>query len=110
MHARPNFEAFDGGSRAVDTVLGKADIRRGSTVAGRHGLRDIVDAEFLVLAAGGHAGWRSLLWKGDGFDDVGVLESVEAFAGVWIPDLPGDSSAERIKNLRDEVFSRREIG
>jgi hypothetical protein len=45
--------------------------------------------EFLVEAASRNAGWRGLQREGDGFDDVGVLQSVEAFAGVGVPDFAG---------------------
>ena len=49
----------------------------------------VEDVEFLVEAASRNASWRSLLWEGDGFDNVGVLQGVEAFTGVWVPDFAG---------------------
>lgn len=48
---------------------------------------EIEDLELLVQAAGDDTCGRGLLRKGDRLDDVGVLEGVEAFAGVRIPDL-----------------------
>jgi hypothetical protein len=45
--------------------------------------------EFLVEAASCNAGWRGLQGEGDGFDNVGVLQGVEAFAGVGVPDFAG---------------------
>jgi hypothetical protein len=52
-------------------------------------LSKVEDVEFLVEAASRNAGWRGLQWEGDGFDNVGVLQGVEAFAGVGVPDFAG---------------------
>jgi hypothetical protein len=57
-------------------------------------LSKVEDVEFLVEAASRNAGWRGLQREGDGFDDVGVLQSVEAFAGVGVPDFAGGWLAE----------------
>jgi hypothetical protein len=52
-------------------------------------LSKVEDVELLVEAASRNTGWRSLLWEGNGFDNVGVLQGVEAFTGVGVPDFAG---------------------
>jgi hypothetical protein len=73
-------------------------------------LSKVEDVEFLVEATSRNAGGRGLLWEGDGFDNVGVLQGVEAFAGVGVPDFAENWLAEGTVTKRSEASSRCEVG
>ena len=51
---------------------------------------EIVEHEFLLEAARGEDLGPRLRGKSDGADDVGMLEGMEAFACVGVPDFTVD--------------------
>jgi hypothetical protein len=73
-------------------------------------LSEVEDVEFLVEAASRNAGWRGLLWEGDGFDNVSVLQGVEAFTGVGVPDFARIGQQRETLTKCSEVSSRCEVG
>jgi hypothetical protein len=92
VDARADFVA---GGRGRGTVGGVA-VHRGGAHAVRAGgggggaagaAGEVEDAEFLLGAAGGEDLRAGLGGEGDGADDVRVLEGVQAFAGVGVPDF-----------------------
>ena len=85
VDAGADFVALWGGWRQGGAVLDRGGWGRGcaivaAAVGGGRGAGEVEDAEFLFHAAGCEDLWARLGREGDGTDDVGVLESVKAFA------------------------------
>lgn len=59
--------------------------RRAGTAAG-----EIKDAQFLILATRCENLRVRLVWECDGADNVGMIERVERFSGLRVPDLGGE--------------------
>ena len=96
VDARADFVA---GGRGRGGVAVAVAVHRGTHAvrAGRGGggaaaaAGEVEDAEFLLCAAGGEDLRAGLGGEGDGADDVRVLEGVQAFAGVGVPNFAVES-------------------
>ena len=86
VYAGADLEA--GGRLGAGFILLKGwTVGRGAVAVGGAWAREFVDHEFFFEPASGEELWTSLVWEGDGADDVRVLEGVEAFTGVGVPDF-----------------------
>ena len=86
MCAGADLEAWCGCGVAVCSESG-AGGGGGVAVGGATGEGEIVEHEFLLEAACGEDLGTRLRGESDRADDVGMLEGVEAFACVGVPDL-----------------------
>ena len=89
MSASSNLEAWCGCAVAVCSESG-AGGGGGVASGGAAGEGEIVEHKFLFEAACGEDLGTRLRGESDRADDVGMLEGVEAFAGVGVPDFTVD--------------------
>ena len=88
MSASSNLEAWCGCAVAVCSESGAGG--GGVASGGAAGEGEIVEHKFLFEAACGEDLGTRLRGESDRADDVGMLEGVEAFAGVGVPDFTVD--------------------